>query len=137
MKKVLFLLLTVITVCSCYNDDDLKNSISSLEDRVANLESSLKSVQSDIATLNTLLDGNKQIKSVVKDEESGNYTITFSDDTTVTIQGINESADVPNITVIKEENGIYYWGIETNGKKDADKMRKFVKLVREVENERN
>ena len=28
-------------------------------------------------------------------------------------------------------------GIETGGKKDADKMRKFVKLVREVENERN
>ena len=28
-------------------------------------------------------------------------------------------------------------GIETEGKKDADKMRKFVKLVREVENERN
>ena len=28
-------------------------------------------------------------------------------------------------------------GIEIGGKKDADKMRKFVKLVREVENERN
>lgn len=28
-------------------------------------------------------------------------------------------------------------GIETDSKKDADKMRKFVKLVREVENERN
>ena len=28
-------------------------------------------------------------------------------------------------------------GIETDGKKDVDKMRKFVKLVREVENERN
>lgn len=28
-------------------------------------------------------------------------------------------------------------GIETGGKKDAAKMRKFVKLVREVENERN
>lgn len=23
MKKILFLLLTVVTVCSCYNDDDL------------------------------------------------------------------------------------------------------------------
>lgn len=128
-RSFLYLLIACVTMfASCYNDDDLKNSISSLEDRVANLESSLKSVQSDIATLNTLLDGNKQIKSVVKDEESGNYTITFSDDTTVTIQGINESADVPNITVIKEENGIYYWGIETNGKAEYLKNSKGEKM---------
>lgn len=128
-RSFLYLLIACVTMfASCYNDDDLKNSISSLEDRVANLESSLKSVQSDIATLNTLLDGNKQIKSVVKDEESGNYTITFSDGTTVTIQGINESADVPNITVIKEENGIYYWGIETNGKAEYLKNSKGEKM---------
>ncbi len=128
-RSILYLLIACVTMfASCYNDDDLKNSISSLEDRVANLESSLKSVQSDIATLNTLLDGNKQIKSVVKDEESGNYTITFSDDTTVTIQGINENADVPNITVIKEESGIYYWGIETNGKAEYLKNSKGEKM---------
>lgn len=128
-RSILYLLIACVTMfASCYNDDDLKNSISSLEDRVANLESSLKSVQSDIATLNTLLEGNKQIKSVVKDEESGNYTITFSDDTTVTIQGINENADVPNITVIKEENGIYYWGIETNGKAEYLKNSKGEKM---------
>lgn len=128
-RSILYLLIACVTMfASCYNDDDLKNSISSLEDRVANLESSLKSVQSDIATLNTLLEGNKQIKSVVKDEESGNYTITFSDDTTVTIQGINENADVPNITVIKEESGIYYWGIETNGKAEYLKNSKGEKM---------
>lgn len=33
MKKILFLLLTVVTVCSCYNDDDpgIKSMISTDE----------------------------------------------------------------------------------------------------------
>ena len=39
---------------SCYNDDDLKNSISGLEDRMDKLEASLQSVQTDISTLKTL-----------------------------------------------------------------------------------
>ena len=34
MKKILFLLLTIITVCSCYNDDDLWDKVNDLDGRV-------------------------------------------------------------------------------------------------------
>ena len=40
----------VVMLSSCYNDDDLKNSISGLEDRMDKLEASLQSVQTDIST---------------------------------------------------------------------------------------
>lgn len=43
--------LYVMTFSSCYNDDDLKNSISGLEDRMDKLEASLQSVQTDISDI--------------------------------------------------------------------------------------
>lgn len=36
MKKILFLLLTVVTVCSCYNDDDLWDKVNDLDGRDRN-----------------------------------------------------------------------------------------------------
>ena len=38
MKKILFLLLTVVTVCSCYNDDDLWDKVNDLDGRIETLE---------------------------------------------------------------------------------------------------
>jgi hypothetical protein len=106
---------------SCYNDDDLKNSISGLEDRMDKLEASLQSVQTDISTLKTLTDALSQNKSIasVLENEDGSYTIKFSDKTEVTIRNGENGEDAPQITVIKnEEDGIYYWGItSTDGKK--------------------
>lgn len=111
----------VMTLSSCYNDDDLKNSISGLEDRMDKLEASLQSVQSDISTLKTLTDALSQNKSIasVLENEDGSYTIRFSDQTEVTIRNGENGEDAPQITVIKdEEDGIYYWGITaTDGKK--------------------
>lgn len=123
MGKKVFFLLTVCMVAftSCYNDDDLKNSISGLEDRMDKLEASLQSVQNDISTLKTLTDALSQNKSIasVLENEDGSYTIKFSDKTEVTIRNGENGEDAPQITVIKnEEDGIYYWGITgADGKK--------------------
>ncbi|MEB3372784.1 PL29 family lyase N-terminal domain-containing protein [Bacteroides sp. CR5/BHMF/2] len=102
----------VVMFSSCYNDDDLKNSISGLEDRMAKLEASLQSIQGDISTLKTLTDALSQNKSIasVLENEDGSYTIKFSDQTEVTIHNGEDGEDAPQITVIKnEEDGIYYW----------------------------
>ncbi|WP_195471448.1 MULTISPECIES: PL29 family lyase N-terminal domain-containing protein [Bacteroides] len=123
MEKCTFFLMAVCVVMfsSCYNDDDLKNSISGLEDRMAKLEASLQSIQSDISTLKTLTDALSQKKSIasVLENEDGSYTIKFSDQTEVTIHNGENGEDAPQITVIKdEEDGIYYWGMTgTDGKK--------------------
>lgn len=120
-KCMYFLAICVMTFSSCYNDDDLKNSISGLEDRMDKLEASLQSVQTDISTLKTLTDALSQNKSIasVLENEDGSYTIKFSDQTEVTIRNGENGEDAPQITVIKnEEDGIYYWGITgTDGKK--------------------
>ena len=120
-KYVCFLAVCVVMLSSCYNDDDLKNSISGLEDRMDKLEASLQSVQTDISTLKTLTDALSQNKSIasVLENEDGSYTIKFSDKTEVTIRNGENGEDAPQITVIKnEEDGIYYWGITSiDGKK--------------------
>ena len=120
-KYVCFLAVCVVMLSSCYNDDDLKNSISGLEDRMDKLEASLQSVQTDISTLKTLTDALSQNKSIasVLENEDGSYTIKFSDKTEITIRNGENGEDAPQITVIKnEEDGIYYWGItSTDGKK--------------------
>lgn len=114
-KNFFFLLLMcVVSFSSCYNDDDLKNSISGLEDRVGKLESLLQNVQSDITTLKTLTDALSQNKSIasVLENEDGSYTIRFSDQTEVTIRNGEDGEDAPQITVIDDAgDGIYYWGI--------------------------
>ena len=92
-KYVCFLAVCVVMLSSCYNDDDLKNSISGLEDRMDKLEASLQSVQTDISTLKTLTDALSQNKSIasVLENEDGSYTIKFS--------------DKPEVTILNGENG--------------------------------
>ena len=103
-----FLVVCVMTFSSCYNDDDLKNSISGLEDRMDKLEASLQSVQTDISTLKTLTDALSQNKSIasVLENEDGSYTIKFSDQTEVTIRNGENGEDAPQITVIKNEEPV-------------------------------
>lgn len=121
-KNMFFLMaVCIVMFSSCYNDDDLKNSISGLEDRMDKLEASLQNIQSDISTLKTLTDALSQNKSIasVLENEDGSYTIKFSDKTEVTIRNGENGEDAPQITVIKnEEDGIYYWGMTgADGKK--------------------
>lgn len=64
MKKILFLLLTVVTVCSCYNDDDLWDKVNDLDGRVETLETTVKKMNSEITTLQSLVDALNQGKVI-------------------------------------------------------------------------
>lgn len=64
MKKILFLLLTVVTVCSCYNDNDLWDKVNDLDGRVETLETTVKKMNSEITTLQSLVDALNQGKVI-------------------------------------------------------------------------
>lgn len=116
MKKMLFLLLTVITVCSCYNDDDLWEKVDNLDGRVANLETTVQKMNTDITTLQGLVDALNQGKIITNTEQtSEGYTLTFNDGSQVSIKNGTNGADAPVIGVKADEDGIYYWTITTNG----------------------
>ena len=78
MKKILFLLLTVVTVCSCYNDDDLWDKVNDLDGRVETLETTVKKMNSEITTLQSLVDALNQGKVITSTEQtSDGYTLTW------------------------------------------------------------
>ena len=70
MKKILFLLLTIITVCSCYNDDDLWDKVNDLDGRVETLETTVKKMNSEITTLQSLVDALNQGKIITNTEQT-------------------------------------------------------------------
>lgn len=116
MKKILFFLLTVVTVCSCYNDDDLWDKVNDLDGRVETLETTVKKMNSEITTLQSLVDALNQGKVITSTEQtSDGYTLTFSDGSTVSIKNGKNGTDAPVIGVKADEDGIYYWTITTNG----------------------
>ena len=116
MKKILFLLLTIITVCSCYNDDDLWDKVNDLDGRVETLETTVKKMNSEITTLQSLVDALNQGKIITNTEQtSEGYTLTFNDGSKVSIKNGTNGTDAPVIGVKADENGIYYWTVTTNG----------------------
>ena len=119
MKKVLFLLLTVITVCSCYNDDDLWDKVNDLDGRVETLETTVKGMNSDITILQNLVDALNQGKVITNTEQtSEGYTLTFNDGSKVSIKNGTNGTDAPVIGIKADEDGTYYWTITTNGVTD-------------------
>lgn len=116
MKKILFLLLTVVTVCSCYNDDDLWDKVNDLDGRVETLETTVKKMNSEITTLQSLVDALNQGKIITNTEQtSEGYTLTFNDGSKVSIKNGTNGTDAPVIGVKADENGVYYWTVTTNG----------------------
>ena len=111
-------LLIIVSVSSCtYDDTSLKDSITSLTERVGKLEAFQDKAQSDIETLRGLIEklqSQVTVDSVV-DNGDGSYTIHFSDGTTATIHNGQNGEDgytPPTIIVILDSDGNYYWGYE-------------------------
>lgn len=90
MKTVIkFLAISAIAVasiasCEKYDDSWIKSSVSSLESRVSTLESSMKQL-SDYQSIKDKINSGKYI-SGYKQNADGSYTITFSDNSTITIK---------------------------------------------------
>lgn len=113
MKQLKILLYTLISIgClfSCkYDDEDLWNKISSLEERITSLEGTLSDMNKDISSISTIVNALQNNVTVTNIEQNGDsYTITFSDDKKITITNGKDGENAPIIGIDTFE-GSYYW----------------------------
>ena len=131
MKKIHLLLLSV-TLCvfsACHND--IWDAIDGLDSRVTKLEELCKEMNTNITSLQTIVDvlqSNDFITGIVEIKKNGEvigYTITFGKHAPITIyhgqdgkdgadgkdgqDGQNGSANTPVIGVAQDTDGVYYW----------------------------
>lgn len=114
MRKLLsiFALAGVLfTLTSCeYDDADLWGAVNDIEDRVETLEKASDQMNADIKSLQSILEAmqnNVTITGVVSTENG--YKISFSDGTEATITNGADGVSAPEISVRKDEDGLYYW----------------------------
>ena len=101
----------IFSVHSCeFDDTEIWDSINDLDQRVKELEKISKTMQSDLESIQTIVEKLQQnitVDSIVSGEDS--YTIKFSDGTSVTI--VNNIKDIiPPAVILIEEDGRYWWG---------------------------
>ena len=151
MKKLLTYLLTatMLFAVSCaedFDDSQIWDKLNSLENRVAALEQLCKQMNTNISSLQTVvnaLQNNDYVTNIAPITEDGKvigYTITFSKSGAVTIyhgkdgkDGANgadgaDGADgkdgkdgyTPVIGVAKDSDGIYYWTLDGDWLLDKD-----------------
>lgn len=100
-------MIAAAAAASCTDLDNLEQRIDSLESRIAAIEAQLDGFNDNIEALGAFAEGNRTISSVA--ENNGVYTITLSDNTTITLdQG--STAATPVVTV--DENK--YWMVDYN-----------------------
>ena len=103
---------------SCHKK--LNDRIDGLNDRVEALEELCKEVNTNVASLQDLLEVLKNndmitgVTAITKDGEVVGYTITFKNADPITIySGVaSEGEGMPQIGVKKGEDGLYYWTID-------------------------
>lgn len=148
MKKILFaiVLATTLALTSCSEafDDSLiwdklneyGESIKDHEKRIAALEELCKQMNTNISSLQTLVNALEKrdyitsVAPVRKDGEVVGYTITFANSDTITIYHGEDGKDgtngtngkdgyTPQIGVMKDTDGVYYWTLDGEWLLDA------------------
>ena len=116
MKKLLSLLACGLLLFGCskeYDDSALRNDLSDLENRVAKLEELCKQMNTNISSLQKIVDALQDNLSISKVEQiSDGYIIHFSDGSTATIKNGKDSGTIPVIGVRKDTDGCYYWTLD-------------------------
>ena len=118
---------TAIALSSCkYDDDDLWSSVHGLEDRVAKLEELCKQMNTNIVSLQAIVNVLQEsdyitgVAPVMQNGKEVGYIITFSKSNPVTIYHGKDGQDgedgtdgndgtTPSIGVKQDTDGIYYW----------------------------
>ncbi len=116
MKKLLSLVFCGFLLFGCsdkYDDSALRNDLNDLENRVAKLEELCKQMNTNISSLQKIVEALQDNLSISKVEQiSDGYIIHFSDGSTATIKNGKNSEDAPIIGVKKDTDGIYYWTLD-------------------------
>ena len=115
-KKLLSLVFCGLLLFGCsdkYDDSALRNDLNDLENRVTKLEELCKQMNSNISSLQKIVEALQDNLSISKVEQiSDGYIIHFSDGSTATIKNGKNSEDAPIIGVKKDTDGIYYWTLD-------------------------
>ena len=124
MKRLFTLCAIVVAVvvssCSKFDDTDIWDKLNDHEKRITALEELCKQMNTNITALQTIVEALEKndyitnVSPVRKDGEVIGYTITFAHSDTITIYNGEDGTDgyVPNICVMKDVDGIYYWTID-------------------------
>lgn len=116
MKKLLSLVFCGLLLFGCndkYDDSALRNDLNDLENRIAKLEELCKQMNTNISSLQKIVNALQDNLSISKVEQiSDGYIIHFSDGSTATIKNGKDSEDAPIIGVKKDTDGIYYWTLD-------------------------
>ena len=132
MKKIIFALMLGLAAVACttaeYDDTAIKEQIADLDGRLDKVEEDLATLQLNVDAMKTLaqaLKDGKYIVSYVALENNAGYTLTFSDNTTITVtngvdgvkgdkgdKGDQGLAGVtPTVTVKENAEGVLCWYI--------------------------
>lgn len=133
MKKFIKLLTVAATLfavgCQKYNDTPLKNRVGELENRITALEELCKQMNTNISSLQTLVNALQEkdyitgVFPITKDDETVGYTITFGKAQPITIYNGKDGKDgnSPTISVKQDSDGVYYWTL--NGASGCSTMQ--------------
>ena len=95
--------------CSKYDDTALKNDIKSLQEKVQTLERRCDEMNSNITTLRSLIEAVQAQKKITGvSSTSTGYVITFSDNTSITLNH-GKDGSTPAISVRQDADGLWYW----------------------------
>lgn len=154
MKRFLLCVLSVVVLFSCsdeYDDSRLWDSVNSLEDRIAQLEELCQRMNTNISSLQTLVEALQQndyvtgVVPVTQGGETVGYTISFAKSEPVTIYhgekgdkgdkgdtgatGDTGAAGVAGndghtpVMGVEEVDGVYYWTVDGEPLTDDDGNR--------------
>ena len=126
MKKILSVFcIATFLFASCsdeYDDSKLWQNVNDLNDRIAKLEKTVQTMNSEIGSIQSIVNAINERDYIVKIEEladGSGYSITFAKGNTITIKHGKDGNDGKNAPIIGIDlyEGIYYWTITTDDEK--------------------